>query len=121
MAENYELRRPAAYLPEQEFLKARMAQVEEGMGRIAARLGQPTPITSPLDVMDRARELVSDLSREVTVRPLDDAIVARLDWLDRAEGRLGSSSGEPDLALTRIPVDRVLLRELLAGWQARRN
>ena len=121
MAEEYILRRPDRYLPEQAYLNERFLQVEKNLGRVAARLGQPTPITSSLDALDRARELTSTLSREVTVRALDDAIQARLDWLDRAEALQGQDNGEPKTDLNRIALDRVLLSELMSGWLSGRN
>ncbi len=116
MAETYNLRRPERYLPEQAYLTDRVLRIEQGMGRVAARLGQPTPITSSLDALDRARELASHLNREVTVRPLSEAIQARLEWLDRAEARQAQADGEPKNDLKMLVLDRVLLDELLAGW-----
>jgi len=120
MAEEYLLRRPDRYLSEQAYLQQRFLEVEKNLGRVAARLGQPTPITSPLDALDRAREITSDLSREVTVRALDEAIEARLEWLDRAEARQGAQDGEPKNDLNRIALDRVLLLELKSGWSSDR-
>ena len=121
MAEEYRLRRPDRYLPEQAYLQENFLRVEKNLGRVAARLGQPTPITSPLDALDRARELTSDLGREVTVRGLEEAIGARLSWLDRAEAHQAEDDPEPRNDLNRIALDRVLLRELLAGWTSGRN
>lgn len=112
----YPLRAHTEYLPEQEYLTGRMADVEKGMGKIAARLGEPTPITEPLDVLDRARELVADMFKQVTVRPLEEAVDLQLQWLDRAEARLGAEDGEPKNDLTRIPIDRVLLETIREGW-----
>lgn len=109
------------YLAEQKYLTERMQQVERGLGRVAARLGEPTPISEPLDALDRARELVADMYKQVTVRPLEDAIQAQLDWLGRAEARLGQADGEPKHDLNRIALDRALLETLRDGWRALRG
>lgn len=116
----YPLRPYTEYLPEQQYLTGRMNEVEKGMGKIAARLGEPTPITESLDVLDRARELVADLYKQVTVRPLVEAVETQLRWLDRAEARLGQADGEPKNDLTRIPIDRVLLETIRQGWRTTR-
>lgn len=116
----YPLRSYTEYLPEQDYLNRRMQEVESGMGRVAARLGEPTPITEPLDALDRARELVADLFKQVTVRPLEEAIDVQLQWLDRAEARAGQADGEPKNKLTRIPLDRALLETLREGWRKAR-
>jgi hypothetical protein len=121
MTMDYALRSHTDYLPEQRYLADRMQQVERGLGRVAARLGEPTPITEPLDALDRARELVADMAKQVTVRPLEEAIAAQLAWLDRAEARLGQADGEPKHDLNRITLDRALLQSLREGWQALRR
>lgn len=121
MTVDYALRPFNDYLPEQAYLSDRMQQVERGLGRVAARLGEPTPITEPLDALDRARELVADMAKQVTVRPLEAAIQAQLAWLERAEARLGQADGEPKHDLNRIALDRVLLEDLREGWRALRR
>jgi len=114
--------RPVAeVLPEQLYLTARLGEIDRGLGRLAARLGAPTPITQPMDALDRARELVADMQKQVAVRPLEASIAAQVAWLDAAEARLGADDGEPKLDLDRIALDRVLLGELLEGWRSRRN
>lgn len=117
MAIDYAIRKQDDYDAEQRYLTERMAQVEKGMGRVAAKLGEPTPITSQLDALDRGRELVADMYKQVTVRPLEDAIQAQLDWLARAEARQAQEGGEPKTDMNRIALDRVLLEELRAGWR----
>jgi len=121
MTLDYALRPFNDYAAEQKYLTDRMQQVERGLGRVAARLGEPTPITEPLDALDRARELVADLYKQVAVRPLETAVQAQLDWLDRADARLGLADGEPKHDLNRIALDRALLEDLREGWRALRR
>lgn len=121
MTLDYALRPFNDYAAEQSYLTDRMQQVERGLGRVAARLGEPTPITEPLDALDRARELVADLYKQVTVRSLEAAVQAQLDWLDRADARLGLADGEPKHDLNRIALDRALLEDLREGWRALRR
>lgn len=118
MAIDYAFRSREDYEAEQRYLTERMMQVEKGMGRVAAKLGEPTPITSQLDTLDRSRELVADMYKQVTVRSLEDAIAAQLDWLDRAEARQAAEGGEPKTDMNRIPVDRAILEEIRDGWRA---
>jgi hypothetical protein len=121
MTDDTTLRPYEAYAAEDSFLGDRIDQVEKAMGRLAARLGEPTPITQPLDVVDRAREITADVRKQVRLRPLEDAVAAQLAWLDRAEQRAAAGGGEPVPDLNRIALDRRLLRDLLAAWHARGN
>lgn len=121
MVTAYTPRPTAESLAERKFLARRLAEVERGLGRVAAVLGTPTPITQPLDVLDRARELTGDLVKQVQVIPLEEAITAHLAWLERAEARLAEDDGEPKVALDRIDLDRRLLGDLLVAWQAARQ
>lgn len=121
MPTEFTLRREAEYLPEQKYLTKRTLEIEAGLGRVAARLGEPTPISQPLDALDRARELANDMFKQVQLRPLDEAVKAQLEWLDRAEAHLNAASGEPKPDMNRIALDRRLLSELLQGWHATRN
>jgi len=109
------------YQAEQKYLTGRLQEVERGLGRVAARLGEPTPISEPLDALDRARELVADMVKQVTVRPLEEAIQRQLEWLGRAEERLGQANGEPKHDLNRIALDRVLLQSIRDGWRVLRR
>ena len=119
--EAFKLRRENDYLPEQEYLTRRILDIEKSLGKVAARLGAPTPITQPLDALDRAREIAGDLAKEVRVRSLEEAVRHRLGWLARAEVRAGQVGGEPKAELESIDLDRRLLQELEAGWKSRRN
>jgi hypothetical protein len=121
MVTEYKLRPEAEYLPEQRYLARRLSEIEQGLGRVAARLGEPTPITQPLDALDRARELAADLVKQVQVRPLEEAVAAQLAWLARAEARQQVQDGEPKAAFNRIALDQRILGDLLAGWQATKN
>ena len=121
MSKTYTPRPEADVLPEQRYLTERMAQIEKGMGKVAARLGTPTPIEQSLDALDRARELVADMLKQIRLRPIEEAVRAQLDWLDRAEARLGVADGEPKIGHNRIALDRRLLTDVLEGWRARRN
>jgi hypothetical protein len=121
VTEAYGLREAADYAAEQKFLNQRILDIEKGMGRVAARVGDTMPIPQNLDALDRARELTGDMFRQVRVRPLEAAIQAQLDWLDRAEERQGRSDGEPKVDYNRIALDRRLLGDLLAEWRAHRN
>lgn len=121
MVQTYGLRPEVEYLPEQSYLARRMAEIEKGLGRVAAQLGEPTPISQPLDALDRARELVADLVKLAQVRPLEQAIAVQLAWLERAEARQQMQDGEPKVAYNRIALDRRLLQDILSGWKATRN
>lgn len=121
MIHDYPRRPLADSTRERRFLERRLVEVERDMGRLAARLGAPTPITQELDVFDRARELVNDMLKQVHVRPLDEAIAAQLDWLGRVEERHGEDGGEPKTDLNRIALDRRLLEDLHRGWRAEAN
>jgi hypothetical protein len=114
---------------ERAFLERRIVDTEKAMGRLAAQLGSPTPITQELDVLDRGRELASQLLRQVRVRPLEEAVAAQLAWLDRlaqvqqaggpaGEGREGAD-GAPKPAFERAALDKRLLSDLLKAWQGR--
>ncbi len=118
MSADYALRDPSDYVHEQKYLTARMHEIEAGLGRVAAETGTPTPITERLDTLDRARELVADMFKQVQVRPLETAIDAQLRWLDGAAARQARTDGEPTNVMTRIEVDRALLHDILAGWRA---
>jgi len=120
MTTDFPLRPHSDYQTEQAYLTERMHEIERDMGRVAARLGEPTPITEGLDTLDRARELVGHLFRQVTVTPLDEALDRRLEWLRRTEKRQGRDDGEPKLAFNRIPLDIALLESLRDGWRKRR-
>lgn len=121
MPADYALRPEAEFLAEQKYLNGRMEDIEKNLGKVAARLGTPTPITQPLDALDRARELVGDMFRQVRVRSLEDAIRTQLAWLDAAERRLAARDGEPKVKFNRIELDRRLLGDILAGWKAWQN
>lgn len=117
MSTPYTLRDPRDYVHEQKYLAGRMNEIEAGLGRVAAETGTPTPITERLDTLDRARELVADMYKQVQVRPLEDAIAAQLTWLDGAADRQARTDGEPTNVMTRIAVDRALLNDIVAGWR----
>jgi len=121
MPTEYALRPTAEFLAEQKHLEQRMAQIEKNMGKVAARAPGAAPIAQPMDALDRARELVTDLAKQVRVRPLEEAVQRQLAWLDAAEARLGKQDGEPKVEYNRIDLDRRLLAEILQGWKARRN
>jgi hypothetical protein len=121
MIKDYGPRPAPESVAERQFLQRRLDEVERALGRAAADLGTPTPITQGLDALDRARELVSDMSRQVQVRPLEEAIASHLAWLDRAEAQGSPGNGEPKVAFNRIALDRRLLADLLAGWQSARR
>jgi hypothetical protein len=91
------------------------------MGKVAAGLGSPTPITQELYTLDRARQLTNDMLKQVRVRSLDDAIDAQLGWLDRAEEHQSRDDGEPIVRFDQIALDRRLLIDLREGWRAVRN
>jgi hypothetical protein len=114
--------RPEADLrPEQSFLQRRIEAIESAMGEVAAVSGGATPLSQPLDALDRSRELASDLLRQVRVRPLPQAVDAQLAWLDRAEARLAKADGEPKVGFNRIALDRRLLQDVKTAWQSERN
>lgn len=121
MIKEYPQRPAADSLAERQYLERRLGEIERSMGVIAARLGTPTPIAQELDVLDRARELVGDLLKEVHVLTLDEAIAARLAWLDRVEALQGRESDEPTPALNRVPIDRRLFQDIELGWRGRRQ
>ncbi|MFQ5459441.1 MAG: hypothetical protein ACE5EL_01475 [Anaerolineae bacterium] len=103
---------------EQSFLQRRVLEIEAAMGAVAARAGTPTGISQPLDALDRARELTNDMYRQVRVRTLADAVAAQLAWLDRIDSLAAQEGGEPKLAMSRTPLDRRLLTDLLLAWRA---
>lgn len=107
------------YSTEQAFLSSRMAEIEKGLGRLAARSGRPTPITQPLDALDRARELVGELDKQVLMRPLAEALRARIAWLERAQARREEDADEEIPDLNRIALDHRILTDLLAEWESR--
>jgi hypothetical protein len=112
-------RRPEADLDrEQSFLQRTALEIEKAMGKVAARQDRPTPITQPLDALDRARELVNHLYKQVRMRSLEDALAAQLDWLDRAEAKAALADGEPKIAYSKIALDRRLLADLQERWRA---
>jgi len=117
--ETHALRPEAEFLPEQEYLEGRLGQIEKGLGQLAARAGTPTRITQPLDALDRARELVAEMHKQVRARPLQEALESRLAWLDRVEARRQTEDNEPKPEINRIALDRRLLADVLKGWQAR--
>jgi len=121
MAQAYGMRPDTEFLVEQQYLQQRITDIERSMGRVAARHAEPVGISQPMDALDRARELVGDMLRQVRVRSLEDAIRAQLAWLDAAEQRLERRDGEPKIAFNRIELDRRLLGDILTGWRARRN
>jgi hypothetical protein len=121
MVTTYPRRPDAEFLAEQKYLEGRMAQIEKNLGKVAARQADAVVINQPLDALDRARELVGALARQVRVRRLEDAVQAQIAWLDAAEARLAQSDGEPKVGFNRIELDRRLLDDIRAGWVARRN
>ena len=121
MVTEYAARPEAEVLPEQRYLAERMAEIEKGMGKVAARVSGATQLTQPMDALDRARELVGDLHKQIRLRSLEEAVEAQLAWLERAEARQATSGGEPKVAFNRIALDRTLLTEIREGWRARRN
>ncbi|MCC7020123.1 MAG: hypothetical protein IT332_10235 [Ardenticatenales bacterium] len=118
MSTDYALRDPSDYVHEQKYLTARMHEIEAGLGRVAAETGTPTPITERLDTLDRARELVSDMYKQVQIRSLEAAVAAQMTWLDGVDARQSRTDGEPKNVMTRVVVDRALLNDILAGWRA---
>ncbi len=111
-------RRPASAVAEEErYLKRRLEEIEAGMGAVAARLEAPTPAVPQVQALDRARQLTAELLRQIRVRTLDEAIAARLDWLERAAVRRTQEVTEPLPELGLIDLDRRLLTDLLAAWQ----
>lgn len=120
MTTEFTMRPESETTAEREFLRRRLEAVERDMGRLAARFGAPTPATPQMDVLDRARDLLSDLLRQVRVRPLDEALTARLEWLDRAQARRDREDDpEPKPVLDRIALDRRVLSDLRHSWDAR--
>jgi hypothetical protein len=106
-------------LAERRFLGERLVSVEKDMGRLAARLGAPTPGVQEMDALDRARELLADLRAEVSVRPLDEAMSAHLAWLDRAQADRSGAEESSLPALDMIDLDRRILTDLQRSWRAR--
>ena len=105
---------------EREFLERRHAEAERAMGQLAARLGAPTPVTRPMEALERARGLIGDLQKEVRVRTLDDAIASRLEWLERVRSRAaGGDDAAPALEL--LDLDARLLADLQRAWRARQK
>ncbi len=121
MIPTYPRRPDAEFLAEQKYLDERLRQIEKNLGKVAARQGGAATINQPLDALDRARELVGALARQVRVRRLEEAIRTQVAWLDAAEARLAKSDGEPKVDFNRIELDRRLLDDILGGWTARRN
>jgi hypothetical protein len=119
MVRSFERRPESEIGAEQSFLQQRALDIEKAMGRVAGRAAAPTPISQPLDALDRARELTNDMYKQVRVRPLEEAITAQLAWLETAEARLTQSDGEPKVQLSKIALDRRLLQELRDNWQAK--
>jgi len=115
---DYTLRDPSDYVHEQKYLTARMLEIETGLGRVAAETGTPTPITERLDALDRARELVADMYKQVQIRPLEAAVAAQMTWLDGVDARQARTDGEPKNVMRSIEIDRVLLSDIVAGWRA---
>lgn len=106
-------------LAERAFLERRLALVEADMGRLAARSGAPTPDSPALQALGRGRALLSDLLREIRVRTLQDALAARLTWLERAQARrVDDHDPEPKPALELIALDRRLLQDLETAWRS---
>jgi hypothetical protein len=106
---------------ERTYLERRLSEVDRYLGQLAARLGTPTPITQELDTLDRARELAGELLMEINVRTLDEAMSAKLAWLDRMEARQANRGGEPAIALRTVALDRRLVEEIRRGWETRRR
>ena len=117
MPKTFERRSEESIAEEQAYLQKRSLEIEKMMGQVAARHPAATPITQPLDALDRARELANDMYKQVRVRPLEDAIDAQLTWLDRVEAKQSADDGEPKVEYNKIPLDRRLLKELLEGWR----
>ncbi len=105
--------------PEQAFLQKRLVEIERDMGRVAADVGRAIDLTQPLDALDRARELVAELDKQVLVRPLDEAIAKRIEWLDRAEERRSGDASPALPTLDKIELDRRILRDVLTDWSSR--
>lgn len=119
MMRDYALRSENETASERRFLERRIANVERDMGRLAARLGTPTPQAPELEVLDRARALFSDLHKQVRVRPLEDALGSRLDWLSRAAARRADGpDADPKPELGLIALDQRLLSDLLEQWHS---
>ena len=119
----YQVRPESEFLKEQTYLRERVEQVEKGLGKIAGQHPGATPLTQPLDTLDRARELAGQLIKQARVRPLEEAITAQIEWLQRARANQEASktNGEPKMELRSIDLDLRILSEILAGWRARRN
>ena len=101
----------------QHYLKNRLDQVDKGLGKLAARLPAPAPLTPEQMSVTRAREIIGDLSREVRVRSLEAAIEGRLNWLARSIERTARADGEPKPLMTVPELDIAILKDLLSGWQ----
>jgi hypothetical protein len=117
---DYAARDEEATRAEQRFLADRILHIEAGTGRVAAQLGAPAPSAERLQALHRARELTAEMHRQVRVRSLEDAIVARLSWLDRVEARQAASDYDPATELNMVALDRRLLQDMLAGWRSGR-
>jgi hypothetical protein len=115
-----ELRPLEDYGPEQKFLQSRMGEIERDMGKVAAKEGRAIPLTQPMDALDRARELVAELEKQVLIRPLDEAIATRLDWLDRVEARRSENGDDTMPLLNKVALDRRILGDVLSDWESRR-
>jgi hypothetical protein len=118
MVQEYTSRSEADSAAERAFLEKQLLVIEKGLGRVAAESASATPLTQRLDALDRAREITTDLLMQVHVRPLDDAIAARLDWLERVEARQADDSSMPKTKLDIVALDRRLLEDLRDLWRA---
>jgi hypothetical protein len=115
-----ELRPAQDYGPEQKFLQARMGEIERDMGKVAAKAGRAISLTQPMDALDRARELVAELEKQVLIRPLDEAIATRMQWLDRVEARRNENGDDAMPQLNKVALDRRILGDILSDWESRR-
>lgn len=121
MTTTYAIRAEQDYAAEQKFLNQRVLDIETGLGVVAARTSAAAPIPPRLEALSRARELTLDMYKQVRVRPMEEAILAQLAWLDEAESRMGKADGEPKVGYSRIALDRRLLTDLLELWRAQKN
>ncbi len=113
----YEPRSASQIAAEERYLRHRLEQIEKGLGTVAARLAAPAPAGPSLLALDRARQLAGELLAQIRVRTLEEAITARLEWLDRAAARR-KESAEPLPRLDLTDLDRRLLTDLLAAWRS---
>jgi len=120
MIPTYTRREDADLEREQRFLQEAVLEIEKALGKVAARQDRPTPVTQPLDALDRAREITNDMYKQVRMRPLEEAVEAQLDWLSRAEAKARAGDGEPKIGYSKIALDRRLLTDLLERWRTSR-